>query len=94
MIAPVRPISAGTSLAMVRPVSRDGTEAARVEPIAPTYAVRIDRRADFLAHLIATREGLPQTRARRRAEPAEAAAAYGRSANKSETSGVELFISV
>jgi hypothetical protein len=32
--------------------------------------------AGFLAHLIATAEQLPQTRERRRAEPAEAIAAY------------------
>lgn len=35
--------------------------------------------APFVAHLIATSEGLPQTRERRRADPAEAAASYGRS---------------
>lgn len=34
------------------------------------------RDAAFLAHLIATRAQVPQTRARRRAEPAEAIAAY------------------
>jgi hypothetical protein len=83
----------GTGLAVVRPVSQSGTEAARVEPIAPTFAVRIERQADFLAHLIATREALPQTRARRRAEPAEAVSAYGRSA-KTGTSGGLLHISV
>jgi hypothetical protein len=33
--------------------------------------------APFLAQLIATQMQLPQTRARRRAEPAEAIAAYG-----------------
>jgi hypothetical protein len=33
-------------------------------------------RADFIAHLIATAAHLPQTRERRRAEPAEAAAVY------------------
>jgi hypothetical protein len=33
--------------------------------------------AAFLVHLIATRRELPQTRARRRAEPGEAARAYG-----------------
>lgn len=33
-------------------------------------------RADFLAHLIATATQAPQTRQRRRAEPAEAMAAY------------------
>ncbi|HVZ53985.1 MAG TPA: hypothetical protein VG986_18595 [Pseudolabrys sp.] len=34
------------------------------------------RESTFLAHLIATREQLPQTRARRRAEPDEAVRAY------------------
>lgn len=34
------------------------------------------REATFLAHLIATKDQLPQTRERRRAEPAEAIAAY------------------
>jgi hypothetical protein len=34
-------------------------------------------RADFLAQLIATAAQAPQTRARRRAEPAEAVAIYG-----------------
>jgi hypothetical protein len=34
-------------------------------------------RADFLAQLIATAALAPQTRSRRRAEPAEAAAVYG-----------------
>jgi hypothetical protein len=34
------------------------------------------RQAPFLAHLIATKDRLPQTRERRRAEPAEAIAAY------------------
>jgi hypothetical protein len=34
-------------------------------------------RADFLAHLIAAATQAPQTRTRRRAEPAEAVAIYG-----------------
>jgi hypothetical protein len=34
-------------------------------------------RSDFLAHLIATVAQAPQTRMRRRAEPAQAVAAYG-----------------
>jgi hypothetical protein len=34
--------------------------------------------AAFLAQLIGTRQGAPQTREKRRAEPAEAAAAYRR----------------
>jgi hypothetical protein len=33
--------------------------------------------ADFVAHLIATKAQAPQTRARRRAEPEDAVAAYG-----------------
>jgi hypothetical protein len=33
-------------------------------------------RADFVAHLIATSAQVPQTRARRRAEPGDAVAAY------------------
>jgi hypothetical protein len=33
--------------------------------------------ADFVAHLIATKTQVPQTRARRRAEPEQAVAAYG-----------------
>jgi hypothetical protein len=93
MIAPVRPTSTGRDLAVSRSASQAGTGTHRVEPIARVEAVRIDRRADFLAHLIATRDGLPQTRIRRRAEPSEAAAAYGRSA-KDEVCGIELFISV
>jgi predicted membrane metal-binding protein len=39
------------------------------------------RHAAFLAHLIATKGQLPQTRERRRAEPAEAIAAYRAGAN-------------
>ena len=43
-------------------------------PSRPLAPVRRD--AAFLAHLLATRAQAPQTRARRRAEPAEAVAAY------------------
>jgi hypothetical protein len=39
------------------------------------------RQAAFLAHLIATKGQLPQTRERRRAESAEAIAAYRAAAN-------------
>jgi len=51
-------------------------------PTAPTQseppAPQADHRAcaDFVAHLIATAASAPQTRARRRAEPEEAVAAY------------------
>ena len=48
-------------------------------PAAPAASARQahDQRADFIAHLIAVRLQAPQTRARRRAEPEDAAAAYG-----------------
>ena len=46
-----------------------------MEPAALEPAAR-PRQAAFLAHLIATKEQVPQTRARRRAEPTEAIAAY------------------
>jgi hypothetical protein len=47
-------------------------------PVAWTPPVRPAGRAQaaFLVHLIATRRDLPQTRARRRADPAEATRAY------------------
>ena len=46
-------------------------------PAATTYKPsESHRQAAFLAHLIATKGQLPQTRERRRAEPAEAIAAY------------------
>jgi hypothetical protein len=44
--------------------------AAKLQPNVPANA-------DFVAHLIATKAQAPQTRARRRAEPEEAVAAYG-----------------
>jgi hypothetical protein len=47
------------------------TATAAAAPSAPVY-----REAAFLAHLIATKEHAPQTRERRRAEPAEAISAY------------------
>jgi len=48
-----------------------------LQPIAPTEpALRGRPQAGFLAHLIATERKLPQTRERRRAEPADAIAAY------------------
>ncbi|HEY0223359.1 MAG TPA: hypothetical protein VGC38_02475 [Pseudolabrys sp.] len=43
---------------------------------APDTAPTSYREAEFLAHLIATKEHLPQTCERRRAEPGEAIAAY------------------
>jgi hypothetical protein len=45
-------------------------------PKAPETTPTSYRGAEFLAHLIATKEHLPQTCERRRAEPSEAIAAY------------------
>jgi hypothetical protein len=65
--------------------ARVGTAAAAVSVIAvePATPTRTDRffgflrpNAAFIAQLIATREHLPQTRAHRRAAPAEAIDAY------------------
>jgi hypothetical protein len=52
------------------PIATYDHAAASDEQIAPRP------RADFLAQLIATLAQVPQTRARRRAEPKEAIAAY------------------
>jgi hypothetical protein len=68
-----RPISAqeppNVSNALVPVTASDSP--ASLEPIGARP------RADFLAQLIATFSQAPQTRVRRRAEPAEAVAAYG-----------------
>lgn len=56
-----------------------GTAMVLASPPAATGEPSLARRwtsASYLAHLIATRNGLPQTRERRRAEPEEATAAY------------------
>ena len=51
-----------------------------VDPVTASERPRYDARrpaAAFLAHLVATGQRAPQTRAGRRADPADAAAAYG-----------------
>jgi hypothetical protein len=65
------------------PSSRDEarTESSRalipLEPIAPSDTpLRTRPQATYLAHLIATKDKLPQTRERRRADPQDAIAAY------------------
>jgi hypothetical protein len=58
---------AGTSRALVVITPQ------RAEPVQPSPP---RRPANFLAHLIATKKQVPQARSRRRAEPAEALAAY------------------
>lgn len=59
--------SAGGALVPVIPAAAN--EGPRESPRRPATA--------FLAHLAATRQRAPQTRAGRRADPVEAAAAYG-----------------
>jgi hypothetical protein len=49
---------------------------AYTEPAAATPRATARANADFVSHLIATSAQAPQTRVRRRAEPAEAVAAY------------------
>jgi hypothetical protein len=61
-------------LAPVESESRALTIVAQPSPRDLPHFVRGD--AAFLAHLIATKEQLPQTRIKRRAEPEEALAVY------------------
>ena len=68
-------------------MSRFGTEevlvsnalvpVAHTEPAAAAPRATVRANADFVAHLIATSAQAPQARARRRAEPEVAVAAYG-----------------
>jgi hypothetical protein len=53
------------------------------EPTAATPSP-CHRQAPFLAHLIATKQQFPQTRARRRAEPEQAATAYRATADRAK----------
>lgn len=57
---------AGRALVVVEPASR----------VAPPSITSHRSSADFLAHLIAIDQQAPQTRTRRRAEPAQATLAY------------------
>jgi hypothetical protein len=66
----------GTGLVRLWPARREDPAPRRIEPAARCAPVRPDRRSDFLAHLIATRDGVEQTRRHRRAEPAAAISAY------------------
>lgn len=62
------PIAPGRALVPVAEPRRAQTSLARPRPLA--------RHAAFYAHLIATRAQAPQTRARRRIEPAEGVSTY------------------
>jgi len=71
---------AGTALVPVaRAVSREPFCVASRRPVAA-----------FVAHLIATRELAPQTRARRRADPTDAVAAYRAAADHSVKASAPL----
>jgi hypothetical protein len=61
------PAAGSKSLVTVTPVTRSD---------APAPVARRTASAAFLAQLIATRDQLPQTRERRRAEPADAIGVY------------------
>lgn len=50
--------------------------AARAADAGPRYRAETRATAPFLTHLLATAQGVPQTRAHRRAEPARAVTAY------------------
>ena len=67
-----------------------------LQPIAPgDTPLRTRTQAAYLAHLIATREQAPQTRERRRAEPAEAIAVYAAAnAGAASPSGIRLSIAI
>jgi hypothetical protein len=70
-------VSSGRALVPVRPIGRSENSAAPGRHPAAT----------FLAHLIATTQGEPQTRDRRRATPLEATTAYAASANLTAPGG-------
>ena len=65
-----------------------------LQPIAPgDTPLRTRTQAAYLAHLIATKDKVPQTRERRRAEPAEAIAVYAAAnAGAAAPSGIRLSI--
>jgi hypothetical protein len=61
-------------------------------PVVPPASARAEppvspRPAAFLAHLVAMRDQAPQTRIRRRAEPAEATLAYRTSSRMTAAAG-------
>lgn len=77
MVAPVGTTGQAGGTALVRFGHQWQDEAPRVEETPAAGPVFVQRRADFIAHLVAIREDCAQTRERRRAEPAEALSAYG-----------------
>jgi hypothetical protein len=101
------PISAirGSIVGAVDRATRDATSSPRrqprtetsralipLAPIGPSDTpLRTRPQAGFLAHLIATKEKLPQTRERRRAEPQDVIAVYAAAvAGPDAPSGIKL----
>ncbi len=77
MIGPVSgKLSAGGRALALVPSPSAKAEDVRVTPCKAAFGARLDRNAGFLAQLLAARDGVAQTRARRRVEPHEAIAAY------------------
>jgi hypothetical protein len=79
----VDPVSRRNDAAPGLPEPAAGSAVIPLTPTATAKPVSLSARrptAPFLAHLIATHDGLPQTRARRRVEPAVAANLYGAAA--------------
>src|SRR5262245_45708932 len=77
----VAPVGRTSREAALSPRRAPRTESSRalipLEPIASSDTpLRARPQAGFLAHLIATREKLPQTRERRRAEPQDVISVY------------------
>jgi hypothetical protein len=78
MVAALQGAGGAAGLVAVR-ARRAEPGSAGVEPVEPAVAlsyVAYDRRSDFLAQLIAVRDGMAQTRERRRAAPEHAVNAY------------------
>ena len=76
-----RVLSRSETEAAMLAVNDSPSESRALIPLAPTGGATpapraVPRQAAFLAHLIATARQVPQTRERRRAEPAEVIAAY------------------
>jgi hypothetical protein len=83
--SPFAPDQAGPGRSLIA-VGRDPCESPPLLPLARPLAA-------FIAHLVATRQDAPQTRARRRAQPETAAALYAAAATApGRAAAVERFL--
>jgi hypothetical protein len=76
----MRPALQGSASAVDETATTVAPRSTALVPIEPSEPLSFRPRrisATFLAQLIATKAQVPQTRARRRAEPEEASVAYG-----------------